>query len=68
MKPRACKICNKIYEEGDVCPKCGSKESTDSFKGRIIVINPEKLHSKLSGSYSLKLICEQDLIFVSLQA
>ena len=60
MKPRACKICNKIYEEGDVCPKCGSKESTDSFKGRIIVINPEKseiaqkLNIKNKGNFAIK--------------
>ena len=60
MKPRACKICNKIYEEGDVCPKCGSKESTDSFKGRIVVINPEKseiaqkLNIKNKGNFAIK--------------
>ena len=41
-KPKACKICNKIYEEGEKCPRCGAKESTDSFKGRIVVVNPEK--------------------------
>ncbi len=41
-KPRACKICNTIYETGDKCPKCGSKEATESFKGRIVVKNPEK--------------------------
>jgi len=41
-KPRACKICNTIYETGDICPKCGSKEATEGFKGRIVVKNPEK--------------------------
>jgi len=41
-KEKACKICKKIYEEGDKCPNCESKESTDSFKGRIHVLNPEK--------------------------
>ncbi len=59
-KPRACKICNKIYEEGYVCSKCGSKESTDSFKGRIVVINPEKseiaqkLNIKSKGNFAIK--------------
>ena len=40
-KQKACKICNRIYEE-EKCPKCGSKESTDVIKGRIYVISPEK--------------------------
>ncbi len=30
-----------IYE-GSKCPNCDSKESIDNFKGRIIVLNPEK--------------------------
>lgn len=60
MKPRACKICNKIYETGDKCPSCGSKESTDAFKGRIVVIDPEKselakkLKIKGKGNYAIK--------------
>ena len=59
MKPKACKICNTIYE-GDKCPKCGSKEFTDSFKGRIIVQDPEKseiaqkLKIKEKGEYAIK--------------
>ena len=59
-KPKACKICNKIYEEGNKCPKCGSKESTDSFKGRIVVIDPEKseiaqkLNIKGKGNFAIK--------------
>ena len=40
-KEKACKICNTIYE-GEKCPKCESTESTESFKGRIIILNPEK--------------------------
>ena len=60
MKPKACKICNKIYESGDKCPNCESKESTDSFKGRIVVIDPEKsefakkLNIKGKGNYAIK--------------
>ena len=59
-KPKACKICNKIYEEGSKCPKCESKESTDSFKGRIVVSNPEKseiaqkLNIKSKGNFAIK--------------
>ncbi len=59
-KDKACKICNKIYDEGDKCPNCGAKESTDSFKGRIYFVDPEKseiakkldLHGK--GNYAIK--------------
>ena len=59
-KQKACKICNKIYDEGNKCPKCGSKESTDSFKGRIVIVNPEKseiaqkLNIKSKGNFAIK--------------
>jgi DNA-directed RNA polymerase subunit E" len=59
-KQKACKICNKIYEEGSKCPKCDSKESTDTFKGRIVVVNPEKseiakkLNIKSKGNFAIK--------------
>ena len=58
-KQKACKICNAIYE-GDKCPKCESKESTESFKGRIEVLNPEKseiaqkLNLKNKGNFAIK--------------
>ena len=58
-KPKACKICNAIYE-GDQCPKCESKESTEGFKGRIILLNPEKseiaqkLNLKDKGNFAIK--------------
>jgi DNA-directed RNA polymerase subunit E" len=59
VKPKACKICNTIYEE-DKCPKCESRESTDNFKGRIVVLNPEqseiasKLKLKSKGNFAIK--------------
>ncbi|HTZ41788.1 MAG TPA: transcription elongation factor subunit Spt4 [Candidatus Omnitrophota bacterium] len=59
-KQKACKICKKVYE-GDKCPNCGSKESSDSFKGRIVVMNPEKseiapkLGLKDKGNFAVKL-------------
>ena len=58
-KQKACKMCNTIYE-GDKCPKCSSRESTESFKGRIIVLNPEKseiakkVNLKDKGNFALK--------------
>ena len=58
-KQKACKICSTIYE-GDKCPKCESKEFTESFKGRIVVLNEEKseiakkLEIKSKGNFALK--------------
>ncbi|OGJ13196.1 hypothetical protein A3K82_01310 [Candidatus Pacearchaeota archaeon RBG_19FT_COMBO_34_9] len=58
-KPKACKICNTIYE-GDKCPRCESKEATDNFKGRIVLLNPEKseiapkLKLKDKGNFAIK--------------
>ncbi len=58
-KQKACKICNRIYE-GDKCPNCESRESTESFHGRIIVLNPEKseiankLNIKEKGNFAIK--------------
>ncbi len=60
MKQKACKICKKIYDSGEKCPHCDSKESTDSFKGRIVVLNPEKseiarkLEIKNKGNFAIK--------------
>ena len=39
-KPKACKKCRYIHTE-EKCPKCGSV-STESWKGKIEVFNPEK--------------------------
>lgn len=58
-KQKACKICKKIYEENK-CPACESKESTDNFKGRIVVLNPEKseiakkINIKEKGNFAIK--------------
>ena len=59
-KAKACKLCNTIYETGDKCPNCGARESTDTFKGRIVVMNPEKseiaqkLNLKGKGNFAIK--------------
>jgi RNA polymerase subunit RPABC4/transcription elongation factor Spt4 len=59
VKQKACKICNTIYE-GEKCPKCNSRESTESFKGRIILFQPEKseiapkLKLKDKGNFAIK--------------
>ena len=51
MKQKACKNCKAIYEE-EKCPKCGSKEFTDSIKGKIVVLDPEK--SEIAGKIDIK--------------
>ena len=59
-KEKACRICNTIYEGGESCPNCGSRESTDSFKGRTIILNPEKseiankIKIKCKGNFAIK--------------
>jgi len=59
-KSKACKLCNTIFETGEKCPSCGSKEYTDSFKGRIVVIDPKKseiaqnINLKEKGNFAIK--------------
>lgn len=59
-KAKACKICKRIYDEGNKCPRCGSKESSDNFKGRIVVFDSEKseiaekLNIKDKGNFAIK--------------
>ena len=59
-KPKACKICRTIVEVGDKCPNCGSKELADTFKGRVVMLNPEKseISKKLElnekGNFAIK--------------
>jgi len=59
-KNKACKVCNKIYETGDKCPDCESKENTETFKGRVVVLDPEKseiakkLNIKNKGNFAIK--------------
>lgn len=59
MKQRACKLCNNIHNE-DKCPLCESKESTEAFKGRIEIIDPEKseiakkLNLSRKGNFAIK--------------
>ncbi len=59
-KQKACKKCKTIYEGKSVCPKCGSDEYSENFKGRIIITNPEKseiaqkIDIKEKGEYTIK--------------
>lgn len=59
VKQKACRRCKKIFS-GSKCPNCGSEEVSESFKGKIVVFNPEseiakKLNLKEKGEYAIKL-------------
>jgi len=57
---KACKQCKSVFE-GHKCPKCGSEEFSDSFKGKVIITDPEQseiaknLSLKHKGTYAIKL-------------
>ena len=59
-KEKACKNCRTVFE-GQKCPACGSAEFTDSFKGKIVVLNPEqseiaqKLKLTSKGTFATRL-------------
>lgn len=58
-KQKACKVCNIIHD-GEKCPECDSRENTEGFKGKIVVLNSEKseIAQKLKlnkpGTYAIK--------------
>jgi len=58
-KEKACKNCKRIYE-GDKCPNCDKKDTTDTFKGKVEIVNPEKsevakeLKINKKGLYAVK--------------
>lgn len=59
-KAKACKLCRTVYEGEDKCPNCDAKESTEGFKGRIVLFNPEeseiaqKIGLKSKGNFAIK--------------
>lgn len=58
-KEKACKNCKLIYE-GDTCPSCGKKDTTDAFKGKVEIVDSEKseigkkLNVNKNGIYAIK--------------
>lgn len=58
-KEKACLNCKRIYE-GDKCPACENTQSSENFKGRLHVFNPEeseiakKVGIKKAGEYAIK--------------
>ena len=57
---RACRKCKTVFE-GSKCTKCGSEEFSENFKGRIVILNPEKseiannIKIREKGTYAIKL-------------
>ncbi|MBS3089265.1 hypothetical protein J4461_00085 [Candidatus Pacearchaeota archaeon] len=61
MAQKICKGCKSIFEGGNECPNCGSKEFAENYKGKMVIINPESSeiakNLKLSkkGTFAVKL-------------
>jgi DNA-directed RNA polymerase subunit E" len=59
MAKKVCKKC-KIFVEGDKCPICKSNQFSETWKGKIIILDPEnseiakKIGIKQKGEYALK--------------
>ena len=59
-KQKACKTCRAVFDSGTKCPKCGSEEINDHFKGKVVILNPEeseiaqKVNIKEKGVYAIK--------------
>jgi len=60
MAVKVCRSCKEIITEGNKCPSCGSENIADSFKGRVVILDPEKSeiaknlkHSK-KGAFAIK--------------
>ncbi len=59
MPKKACKKC-KILVDGNVCPICKGNQFSDNWKGRLIIINPEKseiakkVGINVKGEYAVK--------------
>jgi len=59
-KKKICKRCRMFYD-GETCPGCSSNQSTNIWKGRIYILNPEKseiaqkVGLKVKGEYAIKI-------------
>jgi len=62
MAKKACKRCKHIVKkEVEVCPACRNNSFTNTWKGRIIIIDPvrsliaKKIDAKVAGEYAIKI-------------
>ncbi len=59
VKKKVCKSC-KIFVKGSECPLCKSTELTTSWKGRVIIVDPnksevaKKMGITVKGEYAIK--------------
>ncbi len=59
MTKKVCKNC-RIFVEGDKCPICQNSNFTDSWKGRLNIIDAsksliaQKIGIKTKGEYAIK--------------
>ncbi|AJF62935.1 MAG: DNA-directed RNA polymerase, subunit E [archaeon GW2011_AR20] len=57
---KVCRKC-KIFVDKEVCPICGGNQFTNTWKGRIAILNSEKseiakkLEIKKDGEYAIKI-------------
>jgi DNA-directed RNA polymerase subunit E" len=60
MAKKVCRKC-KIFVEKEICPICGGNQFTNTWKGRITILNAEKseiakkLEMKKDGEYAIKI-------------
>lgn len=59
-KKKACKLC-RMFIEGEECPNCRISSFTTTWKGRLMILNPEKsvIAQKIGvtkkGEYAIKI-------------
>ena len=59
-KKKACRQC-RVFVKGNECHLCKSTDFTTSWKGRVIILNPElsevakKMGAKEKGEYAIKI-------------
>ncbi len=56
---KACRVCNRIVEEGNECAVCGSKDLTRNWKGIVVIWDVEseiakKLNISAPGKYAIQ--------------
>lgn len=57
---KACKKCKIIVEKGSKCPICKSKDLSTSYKGEIIIFDPnnskiaKEINAKTPGTYAIR--------------
>lgn len=60
MKKKLCKNC-RVFVDGELCPLCNGSQFTNSFQGRINILDPEKSEiakktgMTASGEYAIKI-------------